>query len=257
MKVAVITPYCNEPDEVVRRCFRSVRTQTTSAQLTHYFIADGPFPSQGWLDQMTQVRQVWLGERHDDCGGTPRSIGSLLAASEGADYIAYLDADNTYDPNHIELCLKTLEQNPKVDFIVAQRRILVGDKVIPDPLQYPDTNCYFLTRSAFPTLWIWALQPKILSKVGDALFGSALTGAGMTYAKVPVVTVNYYSNWENDYKLAGLPVPEGAKKYIEGANIQAWWDLQSPKEKDIIRRLICMPHFDIQPPQLNGAVARD
>ena len=92
-----ITPYYKETRAVLEQCIASVRSQSVRAD--HILIADG-FP-QDWIDQIN-VRHVRLDRAHADWGNTPRCIGALMAAAEGYDGIAFLDADCWLEQDHLE-----------------------------------------------------------------------------------------------------------------------------------------------------------
>ena len=104
-RVAVITPYYREPVEFLAQCHQSVLAQGVGAD--HIMVADGhPLDCiDGW-----KVAHVKLPASHGDNGNTPRGIGSLLASSEGYDFIAYLDADNWYHDGHLRSLLDLWEQ---------------------------------------------------------------------------------------------------------------------------------------------------
>src|SRR5205814_1150110 len=100
-KIAVITPYCREPLDVLAQCHESVLAQ--GAEVDHFMVADG-YPREevnAW-----NARHVVLPLAHADGGSTPRAVGSILADAEGYDFIAYLDADNWYAPGHIASLLE-------------------------------------------------------------------------------------------------------------------------------------------------------
>ena len=100
MRVAVITPYYKEPPAYLERCIDSVRAQTHGS-VEHVLVSDGH--PQDWIDAAA-VRHLRLDCSHGDYGNTPRAIGALLAASEGCDAVAFLDADNWYHPEHVASC---------------------------------------------------------------------------------------------------------------------------------------------------------
>src|SRR5262245_25755535 len=104
-RIAVITPYYKEPTEVLYQCHASVLQQEVPCD--HFMVADG-FPNPEVANW--KVRHVILPTAHADVGNMPRSVGSLLADSEGYDFIAHLDADNWYQPNHVSSLLKLHEE---------------------------------------------------------------------------------------------------------------------------------------------------
>src|SRR5574337_2079445 len=108
LKVAVVTPYFKEPAATLARCIDSVRKQHADreiGEIAHILVADGH--PQHWIDDLS-VRHLKLDRAHGDFGNTPRSIGAQLAASEGYDAIAFLDADNWLDPDHVAACVAVL-----------------------------------------------------------------------------------------------------------------------------------------------------
>ena len=97
MKTAAITPYFETEDARLQKCHDSVVAQTHPC--TQIFIADGA--PQDVVSRF-DAQHIVLGANHGDYGDTPRAVGSVSAVSQGFDAIAWLDADNWYEPNHIE-----------------------------------------------------------------------------------------------------------------------------------------------------------
>ncbi len=106
-RIFVVTPYYQEPLEVLRRCHESVMGQAVGAQITHVMVADGhPRPEiDSW-----NVTHIRLPKAHGDNGNTPRAVGTTIAETNGADFIAFLDADNWYYPDHLASMLEGLRQ---------------------------------------------------------------------------------------------------------------------------------------------------
>ena len=98
--VAVITPYCVEPLELLERNQASVRSQTRPCRhvLVAYGFARGGV--NGWA-----VDHVILPRSHSDIGSTPRLIGCYHAIGLGCDAVAFLDADNWYHSDHIRVLM--------------------------------------------------------------------------------------------------------------------------------------------------------
>ena len=230
MRIAVITPYCNESRETLSRCIESVANQTVECR--HYLIAD--LPALIFSDESESVyRHICLGESHKDYGNTPRSVGALLAVSEGADAVCFLDADNSYDPDHVASCLAAAQGH---DYIVARRRIVLPDgspvNCQDEPVsQHVDTSCFFLLPGAFHTLAYWALQPKPLTILGDRLFLALLQKERLKFAVVDHPTVVYTSNWRVHWEAAGKTPPSDAKKTVDTSEIGPWWQHLSAAER--------------------------
>ena len=55
-------------------------------------------------------------------GNPPRALGGILADAYGFDAVAYLDADNWYDPSHIEGLIEAHKAHEKVSLVSCKRR---------------------------------------------------------------------------------------------------------------------------------------
>jgi hypothetical protein len=235
-RYAIITPYYREDVDVLRRCTDSVKRQ--SVKVDHFLIADGH--PQAWLDH-EPVRHLKLDRPHGDNGDTPRGLGALLAVAEEYDGIGLLDADNWFDPDHVECCLKaTREANEThCDFVIARRRIRRPDETIMyvgEERGHVDTSCFFFLRGAFHVLPTWATLPKPLSPGCDRYFYAMLQKYPFRYARVKKPTVNFVTQYEVHYREAGEQPPANSKPY-ENYTIQPWLDTLTPRELEIARRL--------------------
>ena len=84
MKVAVITPFYNEPLAWLEQAQRSVMGQSFAC--THILVGD-----QARITPPLDGLVVHLPVGCKDYGDTPRAVGSMYAAGLGFDAIAYLD----------------------------------------------------------------------------------------------------------------------------------------------------------------------
>lgn len=240
MKVAMITPYYKEPREMIERCILSVAAQTVP--VTHFLVADGH--PQGWVDGFA-VRHIRLDKSHGDFGNTPRSIGGILAASEGFDAIGFIDADNWLDPQHVSTCLEVAAQAEEdVDYVIATRRLTRSDGSVLPYLtsddrdgSHIDTNCFFLLPGSFHTLGQWGVMPKPLSVVGDRVYASSLRSQGLRSVRNENVTVNYLCTWAVVFQAVGEPVPDYAKSSIDIVPTAAWWRALDDRDRLIVDRL--------------------
>jgi|SRR5580704_2234474 glycosyltransferase involved in cell wall biosynthesis len=235
----VVTPYYNEDRLTLERCIRSVRNQSVNTD--HLLVADGN--PQNWIDQ-EGVRHLRLDRSHADCGNTPRGVGALLAASEGFEAIALLDADNWIDTNHIEVCLNAAAKaGSRCDFVVARRRFCRQDgSILPvqdEPVsEHVDTNCFVFLPGSYHLLSYWALMPKPLSMAGDRYFWAGMRARRLVGAFVSQdVTVNYSTMWADEYLKSGETPPEGAKTVADFEPIRAWLRSLSPQESQLASRL--------------------
>ncbi len=223
MKVAIITPYFKEPRAWLERCISSVKSQTYACE--HIVIADGN--PQDWVSE-TGVRHIRLDLAHADYGNTPRSIGGQLAVAEGFDAVAFLDADNWYEPEHVEQCVE-MAKRTQADVVTTQRHIVREDGsrmavVVSDDADgsHVDTNCYFLLFGAFHTIPRWLMAPKPMAMFYDRFFLQSLREDGLSIVSTQSLTVNYLCTWAGIYRNVGEVPPAFAKEGLSSAPLTDW-----------------------------------
>jgi glycosyltransferase involved in cell wall biosynthesis len=196
MRLAVITPYYNEPLEMLRRCASSVAEQTLP-NIDHIFVSDG-FPNDE-IDAFPNVIHMRV-PNHGDYGDTPRLMGALHAVNRGYDGIAFLDADNWYEKGHLELLLRAAI-NAGVPVATATRMLWtdegrsLGVCTECDGKELVDTNCFLILRHAYKHLGAWGFKDRSLSISGDRVFWRALLAAGVGHVHCSTPTVNYTTNF--------------------------------------------------------------
>jgi glycosyltransferase involved in cell wall biosynthesis len=211
-RVAVITPYHREPQQVLERCHRSVTAQGVEAE--HIMVADGH--ALDGIDRW-EVSHVKLPTAHGDYGNTPRGIGSLLARTEGYDFIAYLDADNWYHDGHLRSLLELWEKTHsqacssfRIFHDEAGNDLNISERG-EDERQHVDTSCFLLHRSGFDGLVVWLDMPKILATIGDRVFLAGLLHRNYAISSTGARTVAYSTQWQGHYRSAGQTVSEAMK----------------------------------------------
>ena len=219
MKVAVVTPYYKESDSQLQRCLQSVAKQTHKA--THILVSDG-FP-RSWGSKLSGFEQITLPVSHGDAGATPRAIGALSAFSRGYDAVAFLDADNWYEPNHVEKMIATMHAND-ANAVVATRRIystdlkeLYVDHVESDGKNMVDTNCMFLSRRIMHIMSAWITEPE-LKMVSDKVFWQICKGNGIEFVRCVDPTVVYVTKWAWHYQFAGTHIPDDSVWLVTDEN---------------------------------------
>jgi glycosyltransferase involved in cell wall biosynthesis len=243
MRVAVVTPYYKEPDELLERCLDSVRRQDHSA--THFLVADG-HPRE--LIRNSEVRHVCLDRSHADAGNTARGLGALLAAAEEFEAIAFLDADNWFDEQHVSICVQSaLSTLERPDFVVARRRLCRPDgSELPGPsedqrAEHVDTNCLFLLRPCFHVVGRWAVIPKALAPVGDRVFLKMLLAEGLRANRCASTTVNYTCSYRSPYLAANEQPPASAKPDPDPTQFATWWRSLDAENRALANRLVGFP----------------
>ena len=246
MKVAVVTPYYKEPRAWLERCLASVRAQTHACE--HIVVADGF--AQDWIDGVAGVHHLKLDRAHGDFGNTPRALASLMAASEGADAICFLDGDNWLHPDHVKSCVE-LARRVEVDYVTTRRHMVREDgSIIPLRIAedwndaHVDTNLYCLLRGAFHTIARWALMPRPMAVYGDRVYLASLREEGLRTACTEQRTMNYLCTWAHLYREVGEQPPAFAKEPLPVAGLARWYAGLSPKEQRLTQRLSGM-----RPPQ--------
>lgn len=210
MRVAVVTPYYLEDIDTLARCYMSVHGQSYS-DCMHVFVADGHTnPS---VANLKGVEQLSLPMSHRDAGATPRAIGAISAFSRGYDAVAFLDADNTYQPDHIRSMVQTMTGNG-LDVVTATRNICTksGEFMYVDTIEstgedFCDTNCLFIGRRCLNVLTYWVTEPEH-RLWSDRQFWSAIRQSGFSHRQHTIPTVNYHSRWAWHYQHAGRTPPD-------------------------------------------------
>jgi hypothetical protein len=240
---AVVTPYFQEPREMLEHCIDSVRRQSLAT--THLLVADGH--PQPWIDALP-VRHLKLDRSHRDNGNTPRGLGCLLAAAERYDGIGLLDADNWLDRGHVEACVGAARAMPGgiCDYVIARRRFFRMDGTEmpwPDePLrEHVDTSCFFFLPGAFHMLPTWALMPSAAGPVCDRIFYQAIRQRPLVAAVTRQPTVNFLCRYASVYQALGEAVPSDAKPNPDNAAFLAYLRRLSDRELEIESRRLGAP----------------
>ena len=205
----MVTPYFDEGEDLLRQCHESVAAQTHPC--LHVMVADGRPAAlvDGW-----PVDHVRLPRPHADIGSTPRLIGACHAFGLGYDAIAFLDADNWYEPDHIQR-LARLRAATGAAFLSSGRalRRLDGAPMGPcpstDPERFVDTSCMMFAREAFSLLIHWVAMPPYAHLIGDRVMLHHVKASGVKRAHLGAPTVNYRCSKAGIYRQLGEPIPPG------------------------------------------------
>ncbi|WP_237482023.1 glycosyltransferase [Lichenibacterium dinghuense] len=239
-RIAVVTPYHGETPETLRRCVDSVKRQTVRTD--HILVADGK--PQDWLDGEV-ARHLRNDRASRDAGDTPRALGALLAASAGYAAICFLDADCWYEPDHVELCLRSaLGAGLDACGIVTTSRTIRRTDLSAMPMsdedseEFADTNCYCFLPASFGLLATWGLWPRRISPVGDRLFFRVAASSGLPRARTRRATVNYVTTWAAHYRALGEPPPLPLKENPDHGAIRTWIEAMPAAGIETLRRQI-------------------
>ena len=204
MRISVITPTWRRADLLMTRCIPSVFGQTWP-DIEHVVVSDGPdralamvLAGDLWrrprktrplvFDQLSQHLEGAV-----DYGSRARNRGVQLATG---DYIAYLDDDNAYRPNHLQLLAEALEKSG-ADFGYSRMDTHPNNLVIGSPTPMYggiDTSLLMHRRGVPEQFGWWPLPAEIAGDKHAPDWGvvARWLDQGATWVHVPEVTVDYY-----------------------------------------------------------------
>ena len=209
---AVITPYYKESLEVLERCHRSCLNQQGGWPLRHVMVADGHPQAaiEGW-----DVDHICLPKAHGDNGNTPRCIGAISAINQGYWPILFLDADNWFQPWHLETVVALYKRHPIADVLAMGRECALPDGTpipgIPEEdleHRHVDTSCYVFYPSAFRVLPLWGMMPTYLGPVCDRFIREAIANYGLVLAGTHHPSVVFTAHYSWAYRAIDRPVPD-------------------------------------------------
>lgn len=218
-KVAVVTPYYNEPLEWIHSMQLSVLNQTHAS--THIIVCDG-----NALPSPLNAEVIVLPKRIGDYGDTPRAVGTAYAIGRGFDAIAYLDADNGYDHNHIE-SLVDAHKISSAEIVTSGRRfvsldgIQMAECLSSNGIEFSDVNCLFFTKNAYHLLSKWVLMESDFHPIDDRVIWHAVLNSGLKKAHTNKITVAYRATHPGIYRDLSAPIPEALSQSKEQKIAQA------------------------------------
>lgn len=202
-RVAVVTPYYRIESEKLQRCCASVAAQSWPCD--HILVADGE--PQTLPEGMALIHLV-LPSNVGNTGATPRALGAQYALSLGYDAVAFLDADNWYEPEHIQQAVQAMEA-AGADVAFARRQLVFpdGEVLHADDSQdihngHVDTNCYVLSKRVAFLLGMWALYPREFGSGEDRYIKMIIDALKIKTIRLSNKTVWYETHWARHYQMA-------------------------------------------------------
>lgn len=195
--VSVITPTWQRHELLFSRAIPAVQAQTYPT-VEHLVVSDGPDPElASLLDNAPGTRFFQTSEHVEPHYMGARARNQAARHARG-DYIAYLDDDNAWRPDHLKLLVGVLEANQGVDFAYSQMVVHdhpnypPGDHLVgaaPPQLGSIDTSLIVHRRRGFTRYGYW---PLVKSYEIDWAFVSSWLAQGARWAFVPAVTLDYF-----------------------------------------------------------------
>jgi glycosyltransferase involved in cell wall biosynthesis len=204
-RVSVITPTWQRSTVLMERCVPSVFRQTYR-EIEHVIVSDGPDRDMAEAVAMDlwrrplKTRPVIVDQLHEhvagghvDYGSRARNRGLELATG---DYIAYLDDDNTWRPEHLTLLIEALDASG-ADFAYSQMiRHPIGDVIGAAAPEYGgiDTSLIMHRRGVPERRGMWPLPHELTGDKHAPDWGvvERWLAAGATWVHVPEITTDYY-----------------------------------------------------------------
>jgi hypothetical protein len=209
MKICVVTPYFGTPLDWVIQAHDSVLAQSIPAW--HILVCDGSEPAQIPSFRGTHIL---LGRNYRDYGNTPRLIGCYNAITQDADAIAFLDADNWFQPDHLE-SLRDYALANDLDACSSARMLnrpdgsFLAKCPVVNGRPFIDTSCLLVMRAAFPHLIAWVLQAQDTAAVMDQEVWKHMYKMGVRLGFLDRPSVSYRTRHASHYRLAGeVPPPD-------------------------------------------------
>ena len=188
--ISVITPTWQRHDLLLDRCIPSVAAQDYP-NVEHVVVSDGPDPALAELvPDSVQFAELGAHDPGARWGHWARLRGLELAAGE---YIAYLDDDNAFRPQHVARLAALLDLDQQAGFAYSQIMMHNGGSsyvvgVPPPAYGQIDTSAIMHRRGLLDTAtWRDAGQLTI-----DWDIVERWLHAGAGWAHVPEVTADYY-----------------------------------------------------------------
>lgn len=110
-RIAVIIPYYQRDEGILSRAVESVRAQDLPPNLmVHTYVIDdaSPHPARAELDQSPDITVM---EQQNGGPGVARNTGlDQVFRDGGADFVAFLDSDDIWSPEHLAGAVAALDQ---------------------------------------------------------------------------------------------------------------------------------------------------
>lgn len=203
--ISVVTPTWKRHELLISRCIPSVQAQTWP-KVEHVIVSDGPDrPLGNYLHNVVipdAGNPIVYGEVpvHDASGHNWGSAARNHAAGlVSGDLIAYLDDDNAYRPDHLQVLAEALEAEPEADFAYSMMQTHPAGHIIgmqPPQYGYIDTSLLMHRAGVLDKFGDWPLAGQIECHDQHApdwgVVQQWLNG-GAKWTFVPQVTVDYWS----------------------------------------------------------------
>lgn len=217
MKVSVIMTTHNGRKDKCKRAIESIIGQTFEDW--ELIIVDDA--SSDGTDEMVKEfknKKIKYIHREKNFGTDTKPKNEGLLASSG-EYIAFLDSDNTYRPDHLAVLTREIEKFPRVDVVYGDRWVIDETEQQPSRVGVAsDFDPFLLMRKNYIDTSDVLIKRESLFDVGgfderytkfvDWNLWVRMAKAGKTFRRVPVVISNYYLHSEMKSVTNPLTAPQ-------------------------------------------------
>lgn len=197
--ISVITSTFNRKDRLAK-AIASVQAQTYQ-DYEHIIVDDGSTDgTDEFVKSLKDPKIRYFRIKHFGNHSRPKNEG--IRQSKG-EYIAFLDDDNEYRPDHLNVLIKALEREPSIDVVYGDRWVTDETNELKpqlgvfsdfDPVRifvgnYIDTSDVLIRREAMLRMGGWDERYK---KLLDWELWVRMVKAGYKFKRVPVVITNYH-----------------------------------------------------------------
>jgi glycosyltransferase involved in cell wall biosynthesis len=211
IQFSVVIPLYNKAN-YIQNCLESVLKQTHK-EFEVILVNDGSTDGSETVVERFQDSRIRLVHQENKGASAARNKAISLAKHE---WIALIDADDYWYPNHLEELQNTIEQFPKADVVCNNYEILLEKDYVKHPtfsIEYPlkaqYIEDYFKGSLIDPIAWTSALSftHSMFKKVGEfdikIKSGQDIDlmvkfGLAATLAFNPKVTMRYHRKTENN-----------------------------------------------------------
>jgi glycosyltransferase involved in cell wall biosynthesis len=189
VKVSVITPTWQRHDLLLDRCIPSVVAQDFDGEVEHIVISDGPDPALRDRVCGLPVRYEEVTEHTTAQPNFGSHLRNLALGIVSGDFVAYLDDDNAYRPEHVRLLVDAIvSKGAEFAYSRMQRHGQVNGIIGAEPPMagHIDTSL-LMHRASLATHW-----PGPDNPLCDWLTVKTWLDQAAPWAHVPEVTVDYY-----------------------------------------------------------------
>ena len=216
MSINIITPCYDEDEKIIFKNINSVKNQVRKNYINHICIFDG-------IDRISEIKNKIVNYNnlhfyktkfnHADYGDYVRRLGTKISLKNKIKSVGYLDADNTFEKNHISTVLKVHTETRK-NIIISNRNFITNDiENFEESTDFFDTNQITFFGEKIKIGLLWGKYPRQLSLIGDRIISNYIKNhhvndiaftnkntVNYSFSKIPRKKVNDFKTWyERDY----------------------------------------------------------